>query len=579
MPRAMRALALTLVLIPACSAPSSAVEQHPATQEDAGQLPETSLEIDSAMATDTAPPPPKGIDGLYQLRAVHSMKCLAITRDSTDDGALLVQRACNTATGQAFRIDTVGPDLVRLTNVFTGRVVDVKDKATTDGARLQQWRWSDGDNQRFTLEKQSDGTYAILSKSSGRALDVVDASTADEANVQQWSFHGGDNQKFELVPYTMPKEGFVHADGAILRDGSGNHLLPRGVNLGNWLVPEGYMWKLDGGRGDRARRIEARIEEVIGKTDAESFWKAYRANYITEADVARIAELGFDSIRSPINARLLLPEGSDTFDESGFAYVADTVAWAKKHGVRVILDMHCAPGGQTGKNIDDSPNDYPELYESPTNRARLIKLWTELARRFVNEPAVFGYDLLNEPLPGDFSKLNSYLWKVYVELKDAIRKVDANHLLIVEGANWANDWSALAAPFDPNMAYSFHKYWNANDVGAIQHYLDKRAEWNRPVWVGESGENDDAWYRASFSLLEQHDVGWCFWPWKKLDSGNNPYSIDVPAGWDAFQAWVRDSKKPAATTAKSALMTFADNAKLAKARENVSAVCALLPCP
>lgn len=129
------------------------------------------------------------------------------------------------------------------------------------------------------------------------------------------------------------------------------------------------------------------------------------------------------------------------------------------------------------------------------------------------------------------------------------------------------------------MAYSFHKYWNGNDVGAIQTYLDRRAAWDRPIWVGESGENSDDWYRASFALLEEHEIGWSFWTWKKLESGNGPYSIRAPSGWSAIQAYVSDaSKKPSAATAQAALDGLLDALPLAKNDYHASAVCSILPC-
>lgn len=548
---------------PADSGPPNAPTDGMAADDDAG-------------TTDAAP---KTLAGRYQLQNVHSGKCVEIANDSRDDGALVVQRTCSQASAQAFDVVETDAGRFKIVDVFTGRALDVKDVSKADGALLQQWSYSGGQNQQFTLEKQPDGSYAILALHSGAALDVKDGSTADDAPVQQWAFHGAEQQKFRLIPYALPPEGFVRAQGVHFVDGTGNRLLLRGVSLGNWLVTEGYMWKFDGARGDRGRRIEARIEELVGADAAKAFWKSYRSTWITEDDIARIAQLGFDHVRLPMNARLLMPEGGDTFDEEQFGYIANVVAWSKKHGIRVVLDMHAAPGGETGKNIDDSADDYPNLFTNSANQDRLVKIWAELAKRYAKETTVLGYDLLNEPLPAEFSSLNPQLWKTYLKVAPAIRAVDTNHMLIVEGANWANDWSALSAPFDDNMAYSFHKYWNATDVSAIQGYLDKRAEWNRPVWVGESGENSDDWYRASFSTLEQHELSWCFWPWKKLESGNNPYSVSAPAGWDAIQAYVADaSKKPSADAAKAALDGLIANIALAKSHYNESATCAVLPC-
>ena len=377
-----------------------------------------------------------------------------------------------------------------------------------------------------------------------------------------------------------PPPTFAHAQGDKLVDGAGKPLLLRGVSLGNWLVNEGYMWKLDGPNGDRGRRMEQRFSELVGPDKAKAFWKAWRDTFVTEADVARIAALGFNSIRLPLNARLLMPDGQTAFDEEGFASVKKVVDWSHQHGLFVVLDMHAAPGGQTGTNIDDDANDKPELFSDPSHRDRLVTLWKEIAHRYANEPAVLGYDLLNEPIAPAFSSNNGALWPIYQKIGAAIRAVDTHHVLVVEGAQWANNWATLDAPFDENLVYSFHKYWDATDTASIQGYLDRQAQWKKPIWVGETGENDDGWYKAVIPMLESHAIGWAFWTWKKMDSGNNPYSVVPPAKWGVVQQYVTDmSQKPSAADAQDALDGLIANVALAKCNYNQSVVCSLLACP
>ncbi len=373
---------------------------------------------------------------------------------------------------------------------------------------------------------------------------------------------------------------YVHALGTALLDPNDTPLLLRGVNLGNWLEYEGYLWQFDGARGDRTRTIQQRIVDLIGASNAAAFWTTYRQTYTTEADIARIAALGFNSVRVPMTSELLLPEGQDAFDEAEFGYLENVAQWGAAHGVYVILDMHAAPGGQTGTNIDDDSDNQPDLFVDPTNQDRYVALWTEIARRFANSPAVAGYDLLNEPLPEPtWSQYVSQLWPLYQRVAKAIRAVDPNHMLIVEGANWADDWSSLGPPFDDNMAYSFHKYWDATDQSSIQGYLTNRTGWMRPIWCGESGENNDSWYQAAFPLLESNGIGWAFWPWKKFNASNNPYSVNLPAGWGAIQAWVADATKPqpSAADAQATLDQLLQNIQLSACTFNKDVVCSLAP--
>ncbi|HSN59638.1 MAG TPA: cellulase family glycosylhydrolase, partial [Ferruginibacter sp.] len=174
---------------------------------------------------------------------------------------------------------------------------------------------------------------------------------------------------------------FLHTSGQDIVNESGNKIYLKGVGLGNWLLPEGYMWKF-GGMGDRPRKIEKVVTDLIGKEKAEAFWKTFRLNYITEADIKRIAELGFNSVRPALNSRLFLTEWSNpVYVEEGFQLMDSLVSWCTKYKLYVIIDMHGAPGGQTGANIDDSPNDIPELFIEKKYQDQLVDLWVKIAQK------------------------------------------------------------------------------------------------------------------------------------------------------------------------------------------------------
>jgi len=69
---------------------------------------------------------------------------------------------------------------------------------------------------------------------------------------------------------------------------------------------------------------------------------------------------------------------------------------------------------------------------------------------------------------------------------------------------------------------------------AIQEYVDFSKRYSVPVWLGESGENTDEWIASFRTLLERNGIGWCFWPYKKLDATSCVASINKPADWDAI---------------------------------------------
>ena len=339
--------------------------------------------------------------------------------------------------------------------------------------------------------------------------------------------------RFLLIAACLPFQlhaqphGFVHAQGAQLVDGAGKPLMLRGINLGNWFEPEGYMFHLDGGP-QSPREIEDLTRELIGPEKSAAFWRQWRETYITEADMDRLKAMGFNSVRVPIHYKFFESDNAE-----GFRLMDRLVQWARKDSIYVIIDMHCAPGGQTGTNIDDSYG-YPWLYSDSEAQEQTIAVWRRIARHYANEPAVLGYDLLNEPIP-HFPKLqryNSQLEPLYRRMVAAVRQVDRNHVVILGGAQWDSNFKVFGPPFDSNAMYTFHKYWTAPDASVIREYLDFRDKYHVPIWLGESGENKDEWIAAFVRTLEANHVGWCFWPYKKMDATSSVVTFDRPENWD-----------------------------------------------
>jgi endoglucanase len=362
---------------------------------------------------------------------------------------------------------------------------------------------------------------------------------------------------------------FVHANGPQLMTPDGHSLLLKGINLGNWLEPEGYMFLFEHGP-QSTTEIEALIEELAGPDAAARFWKEWRENYITREDIDFIRRAGMNSVRIPLHYKFFLNS------DEGFPLLDRVIAWCREAHIWVVLDLHCAPGGQTGTNIDDS-GGYPWLFRSPEAQRQTIAVWKRLAEHYRNEPAVLGYDLLNEPIPHfpALQPLKSELEPLYRRISSAIREVDPNHVVILGGARWDTDFSVFSTPFDKNVMYTFHKYWMTPDQASVQEYVDFRARYNVPVWLGESGENTDDWVRQFAALLEKNNIGWCFWPYKKMERSSAPVSIVKPAHWDEIVAFAkmdrgtgnaekRIAARPSAQNVDQALGELLQNIRLAK---------------
>ncbi|HVD97389.1 MAG TPA: glycoside hydrolase family 5 protein [Cytophagaceae bacterium] len=379
-------------------------------------------------------------------------------------------------------------------------------------------------------------------------------------------------------------QSFVSVKGKDIVDPQGNKIILKGTNLGNWLVPEGYMFKF--GDVNSPAAIDKVFRELIGPEETVKFWNKYLDAYITEEDILYIKKTGANHIRLPFHYKLFTSEDYLNGENKGFLYMDRVVNWCTKAGLWVQLDMHCAPGGQTGDNIDDSEG-YPFLFESDSAQKQTIEIWRKIAARYKDNTTVLGYDLLNEPIAHYFSnkeELNKKLEPLYKQIVAAIRESDKNHLIFLGGAQWDTNFGVFGAPFDSKLVYTFHKYWMPVTEGEIMSYLEFRKKYNVPLYLGESGENTDEWVNSFRELLEKNEISWCFWPYKKMKNTKGVMNFKEPESYPLIVSYaVCDrsrysnirSHRPDIAKVKIALNEFVENSKFKNCFPNEGYVKAL----
>lgn len=324
---------------------------------------------------------------------------------------------------------------------------------------------------------------------------------------------------------TLKAQGFLHRSGKYIHDANGNEVILRGIGTGNWLLQEGYMMKSENVAGTHTQ-FRNKLIETIGVANTDIFYQHWLDQHFTRRDVDSMKQWGFNSVRVAMHYKwFTLPiedepiVGQDTWFENGFVQIDSLLDWCSDNQMYLILDLHAAPGGQGhDANISDYDPTKPSLWESAENRRKTVALWKKLAQRYANEPWIGGYDLINEPnweLPN-----GTLLKQIYVSITNAIREVDQNHIIIIEGNWFANDYTGLTPPWDGNMVYSFHKYWNFNTQESIQWMINMRNSYNIPIWLGETGENSNSWFTSLIALAEQNKIGWSWWPVKKAGINN-----------------------------------------------------------
>ena len=226
---------------------------------------------------------------------------------------------------------------------------------------------------------------------------------------------------------------------------------------------------------------------------------------------------------------------------------------ARKYGIKIVLDMHVAPGSKIDGQLSNQLSSDPEMQEE------LVNTWRMIAKKYRNDPIFYGYDILNEPRedryiykPGGGVGWNVLARKIAL----AIREIDPQIPVIVEAAPWGGaDALAEFVPLGvPRIIYSFHfygpsyfthqgigfrplgtvypgtfdgVYWDRAQLEKAMHYpIEFQKRYNVPVYVGEFGvtrwaKNGEKWLEDMISVFEKYGWDWTFHAFREWD------------GWDA----------------------------------------------
>lgn len=342
---------------------------------------------------------------------------------------------------------------------------------------------------------------------------------------------------------------FIRVEGRDLIDSHGNKFFIKGTNTGNWLNPEGYMFGFS--KVNSPRMINEALSQLVGPTEAKRFWQEFKDRYITRSDFEFIASTGANTVRIPFHYKLFTNEDYMGLNDAseGFRRLDSCISWARDCRLRLILDMHDCPGGQTGDNIDDSYG-YPWLFTDSVAQKQFVDIWRSIASRYSDNDVILGYELANEPIAtywdGDErTQLNAAVEPLYKRAVEAIRGVDPNHIILLGGPQWNGyfgnftDWS-----FDDNIMFTCHRYGGEPTPEAIAEIIDFRNRTDLPMYMGEIGHNTCEWMESFVNVMRDNNIGYTFWPYKKLgDSAMT--GVTPPSGW--FDELVAFVEAPRAT--------------------------------
>src|SRR5437764_4885805 len=105
---------------------------------------------------------------------------------------------------------------------------------------------------------------------------------------------------------SLRAEPLARVEGKSFIAPNGTVLAIKGINLGNWLMPEGYMFKFEVAKAPY--QISGAFERLLGHEKAVAFWKQFRNAYIGADDIAFIKAAGFNTVRIPLHCRLFMTD-------------------------------------------------------------------------------------------------------------------------------------------------------------------------------------------------------------------------------------------------------------------------------
>ena len=355
-------------------------------------------------------------------------------------------------------------------------------------------------------------------------------------------------------------------------DLEGNLFQIQGINYGNLLIQEGWMSvnslgpKLNEDGSYAKINSEGVIEEYeevyqeeldlalknnpnLNQEKINELWSIYYKSYCQEIDFQNIKEIGLNTIRLPMYYRNFLEGEDDKFvlKENAFEFIDYFLENAKKYDLKVILDMHGVVGGQSGN--EHSGTRRTEFWTNEIYQKEMCDLWKNIASYYLNErkdlaSTILAYDLINEPAL-DKKETTKREWDVMDKMYKAIREVDEDHIIAIEGC-----WYFDSLP-DPkkynwkNVMYEFHLYnWDnakvSNDVYHTLHFFKwMTTNYDVPIYIGEFNffDKKDEWIKW-LNEYDERGLNWSIWSYKTISVG----WWDMSWGIYVYKMNLRDEK-------------------------------------
>lgn len=331
---------------------------------------------------------------------------------------------------------------------------------------------------------------------------------------------------------------FLTVRGNRIADREGRTVVLRGFGLGGWMNMENFITGYPANEEAQRRAVR----EALGQEKYDLFFDRFLEHFFTERDAEFIRLLGLNLLRLPINYRHF-EDDMEPFvvKEEGFKHLDRVIELCAEREIYTIIDLHALPGYQNQHWHSDNPTHKALLWRHKHFQDRTVNLWEAIAERYKGNPWVAGYNLINEP--GDPTE--KAIMPFYRRLYGAIRAIDQDHLIFLEGNRYSLDFQMFGEPWE-NVVYTNHDYALPGFIDGGPYpgvsrgeYVDKEIlektflqrssymlEHDVPIWVGEFGpvylgeeETDAVRYQLLCDQLDiytHQGVSWSIWTYKDI---------------------------------------------------------------
>jgi hypothetical protein len=184
--------------------------------------------------------------------------------------------------------------------------------------------------------------------------------------------------------------------------------------------------------------------------------------------------------------------------------------------------------------------------------------------------------------------LNAQLEPLYKRTVEAIRKVDKNHIIMLGGAQWNSRFNMFSDwKFDSNIMYTCHRYGGPATANAIRGFIQFRDSTQLPMYMGEIGHNSNQWIHDFSKVMEENNIGYTFWPYKKMGDSTAFVHVKTPENWEMIRTYMETlrfgysdiyaaRKKIQLDTVRKALNDYLENILFENTRVNDAYIRAML---